>query len=69
MRNPAISVRVEGNDWHVLATVVEDEAERDRASEGFREKYGIEDAVIGIFRGFNPRIMRLDSRTAAAGKG
>lgn len=63
-RNPAIALRVEGVDYPVTATFVGDPDERERVAARFREKYGFEDAFIGILRGSNPPIMRLDARNA-----
>ena len=65
-RNPAITVRVEGTDFPVAVTFVEDAPERDRVTARFREKYGFQDAMIGIVRGSNPPIMRLDTRSRVA---
>lgn len=65
-RNPLITLRVEGTDFPVSVTFVEDEDEYDRVKARFREKYGFEDAFIGILRGANPPIMRLDSRAGNA---
>jgi hypothetical protein len=65
-RNPAITVRVETTDFPVRVTFVEDASERDRVTARFREKYGFQDAMIGIVRGSNPPIMRLDTRPRVA---
>jgi hypothetical protein len=61
-RNPAITVRVEKTDFPVRVTFVDDDPERGRVTAGFRAKYGFQDAMIGLIRGSNPQIMRLDTR-------
>lgn len=38
---------------------VTDDAERERIEAAFREKYGAQDALVGLFRGSSPKIMRL----------
>jgi hypothetical protein len=38
---------------------VADDGERERIDAAFREKYGAQDALVGLFRGSNPKIMRL----------
>lgn len=61
-RNSTITIRVAGVDHPVSVTFVDDTAEFDRVDARFREKYGFRDALVGIVRGSNPPMMRLDAR-------
>jgi hypothetical protein len=61
-RNPDLVVRIEGAEHPVRAVFIEDDALRGRVIETFREKYGVSDALVDVFRGSRPRIMRLDPR-------
>ncbi len=60
-RNPEISLRVNGTDYPLRATFIEDPTQRARLVAGFEEKYG-SNPILNWIRGDNPRIMRLDSR-------
>jgi hypothetical protein len=59
--NPDIGLRVERTDYPVRATFIVDEAERARIVAGFEVKYG-SNPILNLFRGDDPRIMRLESR-------
>lgn len=61
-RDPDIVVRIEGTDHPVRVSFIEDERLREQVIRAFREKYGRIDGLLGIFRGTDPRIMRLDPR-------
>lgn len=60
-RDPHVALRIDGVGEDLLFVVefVEDDASRERVSRAFREKYGFTDALMGLFRGSRPRIMRL----------
>ncbi len=60
-RNPEISLRVNGTDYPLRATFIEDPTQRARIVAGFEEKYG-SNPILNWSRGDDPRIMRLDSR-------
>jgi hypothetical protein len=62
-RDPAITLRIEGADYPVDVTFIEDDALRERVETTFREKYGWSDAVIGLIRGSRPLIMQVASRS------
>ncbi len=66
VRTPQIALRVEGDEYPVTAHFVEDEKLRTRIAARFREKYGWFDAMIGVLRGSNPPIMRVDTRGDAS---
>ena len=61
-RNSEISLRIEGEEYPLRATFIEEEALREKIVAAFREKYGRSDAVIDIMRGSTPRIMLLEER-------
>ena len=61
-RQPDLVVRIDGADYPVHAVFIEDDALRGRVIETFRNKYGISDGLVDVFRGSRPRIMRLDPR-------
>ena len=61
-RNSEIALRIEGEEYLVGATFIEDEDLRERVTAAFREKYGWSDGMISIFRGSTPRIMLVESR-------
>jgi hypothetical protein len=62
-REPQIVLRIGGGDGYsdIRASVdfVKDPALRERVEEAFRKKYGAQDALVGLFRGSDPKIMRL----------
>jgi hypothetical protein len=62
VRNPEIALRVGETDYPVRAEFIEDDAERERITAAFREKYGWTDAMLSWMRGSRPRIMQLRSR-------
>lgn len=61
-RDPQLELQVGESSYPLRAEFVEDAALRQRVEAGFREKYGFSDAVIGLFRGGEPLIMRLQPR-------
>jgi hypothetical protein len=60
VRNPDIALRIAGTEYPLRASLVTETDLRARIQEAFRAKYGWMDGVLGIFRGSEPRIMRLD---------
>jgi hypothetical protein len=65
-RDPELVVRIDGAEYPVRAIFIEDDALRGRVIETFRAKYGFSDALVDVFRGSRPRIMRLDPRDPGA---
>lgn len=63
VRDPDITVRIEGMEHPVHVTFIEDDALRDQVIGAFRAKYGATDWWLKIFRGRSPHIMRLDPRS------
>lgn len=61
-RDPDVRVRIEGTEYALHALFVEDDELRERIVAAFREKYGFSDALVGLFRGARPKIMRLTAR-------
>ena len=61
-RDPKIALRVGETVVPVRAEFVEDDAERERITTAFREKYGWVDGALDIFRGREPRIMLVEPR-------
>lgn len=58
-RDPALALRIDGAEYPMRATFIEDEAERARIVAGFEAKYG-SNPILNWIRGDDPRIMRLD---------
>jgi len=61
-RNPEFSLRVGETELNLRVAFVEDDTIRASVAAAFREKYGFPDAVMDLFRGDRPLIMRLDPR-------
>ncbi len=61
-RDPQLVLRVEEAEIPARVEFVDDEAERGRIVQAFRDKYGFTDRFIGLFRGGSPLIMRLTPR-------
>jgi len=61
-RDPDVRVRIGGTEYALHALFVEDDELRERIVAAFREKYGFSDALVGLFRGARPKIMRLTAR-------
>ena len=64
-RSPKLGLRIGEESLALRAEFVEDDALRERVSAAFREKYGWKDALVGIFRGGRPKIMKLLPRSAS----
>jgi hypothetical protein len=64
VRSPDIALRIEGVDYPVRVTFIEDPGLRARVIQSFRDKYGGFDAVINFIRGKDPHIMRVDARSS-----
>jgi hypothetical protein len=62
VRDPNLVLQVGETQYPVRAEFVEAEDERGPVTEAFRLKYGAMDAVLGVFRGSKPKIMRLAGR-------
>ena len=61
-RSPEIVLRIEGTESPVRATFVTDPTLREGVVATFRDKYGWIDGLLNVFRGREPRIMRIDPR-------
>lgn len=61
-RNPDVTLRVEATEYPVRAEFVTDADLKARVAQALREKYGLSDSFIDIFRGGDPNIMRLVPR-------
>lgn len=61
-RDPELVLRVEEREYPLRAEFVRDEALRERIGSAFREKYGFQDTLVGIFRQGDPKIMHLVAR-------
>ncbi len=62
VRAPDIALRIGEQEIPVRANFIIDEDLRQKVTQAFRNKYGMEDAVIGIIRGRNPHIMNVVAR-------
>jgi hypothetical protein len=62
-RDPDVRILTDSGEFDLRAVFVTDEAERDRVTQAFRDKYGWSDRLLSPFRGDHPRIMRLVERT------
>ncbi len=62
MRNPNVKLGVGGRDFILRAVPVVDPALATRIQEGFREKYGWQDAVVGLIPGGGSKLFRLQPR-------
>jgi hypothetical protein len=62
-RNPSdVVLRIEDNEYPLKAEFIENDKLRERVVAAFREKYGWQDATIGLIRGSRPLIMHMISR-------
>ena len=61
-RSGSLILRIGDEEIPVRVEFIEDEAMRERLTQGFREKYGWSDAMIGWIRGSHPRLMHLVAR-------
>jgi hypothetical protein len=63
-RDPGLLLRVEGTEHPLRAFFVTDPPLRGRVIQAFRDKYGWEDRLLGLFGDdADARIIRLDPRT------
>jgi hypothetical protein len=62
-RDPDLVLRIDETELPLRAEFVTDEPLREKIEAAFREKYGFMDRVIDVFRGSEPRIMRLLPRS------
>jgi hypothetical protein len=61
-RSPELVLRAGEAAYPFRVEFVEDDAERQRITDAFREKYGFTDQMVSWVRGARPRIMRLVPR-------
>jgi len=59
VRNRELVLRVGDASYPLRVEFVEDDAERKRIADAFREKYGFSDAMVSWMRGAHPKLMRL----------
>jgi hypothetical protein len=59
VRSPELVLRAGEASWALRVEFVEDDAERQRIADAFREKYGFFDRMVSWVRGARPKIMRL----------
>ena len=59
VRSPELVLRAGEASWPFRVEFVEDDAERQRVTDAFREKYGFLDRMVSWVRGARPKIMRL----------
>jgi len=64
-RNPEVQVRVRGYDYLMRAEEVKDAATRERVEEAYKEKYGLAQRTMSLFRFREPTVLRLVPRTSA----
>ena len=62
VRTGELTLRIGELEYPVRVEFVEDETLRGKLTEGFREKYGWSDALIGWIRGSHPKLMHLVPR-------
>ncbi len=62
VRSPELELRDAGATHPMRVEFVEDDAERQRIAEAFREKYGFSDWAVSWIRGSRPKIMHLHPR-------
>lgn len=62
VRDGKLTLRVGENEYPLRVEFEEDDARRERIKQGFRDKYGWFDGLIGWVRGAHPKHMRLVSR-------
>ena len=61
-RNPDVTLRIEETEYPVRAEFVTDAELKARVAQALREKYGLSDSFIDLFRSGDPNIMRLVPR-------
>lgn len=63
-RNSNVTVIMNGVGYELNATSIPEGALYDAVTQSFRDKYGFQDAALGVFRriGGTPMIMRLEGR-------
>jgi len=59
VRSPELLLRAREASWQFRVEFVEDDAQRQRITDAFREKYGFSDRMVSWMRGARPKIMRL----------
>jgi hypothetical protein len=62
VRTPELELRAAGATHPMRVEFVEDDAERQRIADTFREKYGFQDWSVSWIRGSRPKIMQLHPR-------
>jgi hypothetical protein len=61
-RNPDVTLRIDEAEYALRAEFVTDAELKARVAQALREKYGLSDSFIDIFRSGDPNIMRLVPR-------
>lgn len=62
VRSPELELRTDGATHPMRVDFVEDDVERQRIADTFREKYGFFDWSVSWIRGSRPKIMQLHPR-------
>jgi hypothetical protein len=62
VRSPELLLRAAGATHPMRVEFVEDDSERERIAQAFREKYGFSDRALSWIRGSRPKIMQLHPR-------
>jgi hypothetical protein len=63
LRQPDVGLTIGHADYGLRAVPVPQGPEYDAVMQKFREKYGLEDSLLSLFRGGEPKIFRLESRS------
>lgn len=63
-RRPDVLARIEKVEYPLRAERVVDPERVQRLESAFREKYGLSDTVVGVFRRGEPKLFRLVARSA-----
>jgi hypothetical protein len=64
-RNPEIEVQASGHAYLMRADEVKDAAVKEQVEEAYKEKYGLMQRVMSVFRFSEPTVLRLVPRTAS----
>jgi len=62
VRSSELELRAAGSSQPMRVEFIEDDAVRERVSQGFRDKYGFSDRALAWIRGSRPKIMKLHPR-------
>jgi len=64
-RNPEIEVQASGHAYLMRTDEVKDAAVKEQVEEAYKEKYGLVQRVMSVFRFREPTVLRLVPRTAS----